>query len=180
MAPAWLIRCEPVKMSPSRQSVKSWPCSVQVIRCSSQKGSAMVLDIPGSLLVSVSGCRFGVGVGGWTPTACRQGMPPARRGFVRGQENDRPDAAHSVLTVSRRSAGFCRGRFTHSPASSLPLPGRCLGPALPQNAVDGRRAGFYGPLRRFEVKYYPERLKGRFTGVLERSRGRVWPGGRRG
>ena len=93
----------------------------------------MVLDIPGTFLVSVSGCRFGVGVGvgGWTPTACRQGMPPARRVFVRGQENDRPAPHTRFLTVSRRSAGFCRGRFTHSPASSLPLPGRCLGPALP-------------------------------------------------
>ena len=142
MAPAWLIRCEPVKMSPSRQSVKSWPCSVQVIRCSWQKASAMVSGIRGSF--GVSGWGFGVLGWGWTPAACRQGMPPARRGFVRGQENDRPDAAHSVLTVSRRPAGFCRGRFTHSPATSLLLPGRCLGPALPQNAVDGRRAGFTG------------------------------------
>ena len=56
---------------------------------------------------------------GWTPTACRQGMPPARRGFVRGQENDRPDAAHSVLTVSRRPAGFCLRCFTHSPEHLL-------------------------------------------------------------
>ena len=155
MAPAWLIRCEPVKMSPSRQSVKSSPCSDQVIRCSSQKGSAMVLDIPGSLLVSVSGWGFGVLGWGWTPAACRQGMPPARRGFVRGQENDRPDAAHSFLTVSRRPAGFCRGRFTHSPATSLLLPGRCLGPALPQNARGWPQGGFYGPLRRFEVVFLP-------------------------
>ena len=75
MAPAWLIRCEPVKMSPPGQSVKSSPCSDQVIRCSSQKGSAMVLDIPGSFLVSVSGCRFGVGVGvggGPPPSAGRE------------------------------------------------------------------------------------------------------------
>ena len=75
MAPASLIRCEPVKMFPSRQSVKSWPCSVQVIRCSSQKASAMVSGIRGSF--GVSGWGFGVLGWGWTPTACRQGMPPA-------------------------------------------------------------------------------------------------------
>ena len=128
-----LIRCDLVKMSPCRQSVKSSPCSVQVIRYSSQKASAMALDIRGFLPAgSFPAGLFGWG---WTPTACRQGMPPARRGFVRGQENDRPDAAHSVLTVSRRPAGFCRGRFTHSPAFFPTLPGRCLGPALPAECL---------------------------------------------
>ena len=102
----------------------------------------MVLDIPGFL--PAGSFPAGVFGWGWTPTACRQGMPPARRGFVRGQENDRPDAAHSVLTVSRWPAGFCLRCFTHSPASSLPLPGRCLGPALPAECP---RMAAWRPLR---------------------------------
>ena len=87
-----LLRCELVKMSPSRQSVKSWPYSVQVIRCSSQKASAMVFDIPGSFLVSVSGCRCGLGLElGLGLTGCRQ-SPPGRRARF-----DREPAACGLL-----------------------------------------------------------------------------------
>ena len=67
---------------------------------------------------------------GWTPTACRQGMPPARRGFVRGQENDRPDAA----------LGFDR-----EPVVYGFLPQVFHGPGPPHRMpVDGRVAGFTG------------------------------------
>ena len=50
----------------------------------------------------------------------------------------------------------------------------------PQNARGWLQGWFYGPLRRFEVSIYPERLKGRFTAFQERSRGGSGPGGRPG
>ena len=114
---------------------------------------------------------------GWTPTACRQGMPPARRGFVRGQENDRPDAA---LGFDREPAA--RGllpRAFHVFLEHLLF--RSLvdvwGWPSPQNGRGWPRGGLYGPWERFEVSIYPERLKGRLRAFWSDPGAGLAPGG---
>ena len=77
-------------------------------------------------------------------------MPPARRGFVRGQENDRPDAAHSVFDREPAARGLLPRAFHALPRifSFRSLADVWARPS-PQNARGWPQGGFYGPLRRF-------------------------------
>ena len=87
---------------------------------------------------------------------------------------------HSQVNQAKTPASPGAPRDPHAPVqgvndvdllagSQAPFRCRCPDKSWKSNASPCGR--FYRPLRRFEVVIFPERLKGRFTGVLERSPG---------
>ena len=163
-APACPIRSRLSWVSPSRQSVKSSPCSVQVIRYSSQKASAMVFGIRGSLPAgSFPAGSFPAGsfpAGGlrlWLDPDCLQAWNAAcPLDSVCGQEIDHPDAA---LGFDREPVicGFLPEVFQvfleHLLFRSL---ADIWGWPSSQNARGWLRGGLYGPWERFDATIYPD------------------------
>ena len=95
----------------------------------------------------------------WTPGRNGKARQRSRRGSAcprptaRREHEERPESRNGIHNPETRSPG------RPGPRRGIPTEWPC-----------GR---LYGLLRRFEVSNYPERLKGRLTGVLERSPGRL-------